>query len=123
MVGVVVLALAVALLMLHFAERSIPLSYALAAFVVAAVVAAGDLREPAGQVCTTTSTTATTTTTGPLGAVNTTTQTYPVETCVARYTLRFESLVALIVSVAFAMLTLAVYVFERLGRAAGGWSV
>jgi hypothetical protein len=118
MLGIIAFGLALALLILHFIERSVPPSYAVAAFIAAAVVAAGDLREPAGQICTTT-TTSTTTTTADLPVV----QAYPVETCVTRYALKFESLVALIAAVAFAVLTLAIYLLERLAADAGGWTV
>jgi len=123
MVSLVVFGLAVALLVLHFVDRRVPIGYALAAFIMSAIVAAGDVRESAGQTCTTTTTTKTVTTTGPLG-VYITTQTYPVETCTVEYTLRFESLTALVASMAFTALTLLIYVLERLREAAtGGWSV
>ncbi len=94
--------LALALLILHFVDRSVPLTYAAAAFIAAAIVAAGDLKEVAGETCT---------------AVNAT------RTCMYEYAVKVESLAALIASIGFAMLTLALYVLERLGKAAGGWDV
>jgi hypothetical protein len=118
MVSVIVFSLAVALLILHFVDRRVPIGYVLAAFIMASMVAAGDIREPAGQICVTTTSTVTTTT-----GNTTVTQTYPAEVCTTHYTLRFESLAALIASVAFTMLTLVIYVLERLaGRAGGGWT-
>jgi hypothetical protein len=106
MLGVIAFGLALALFMLHFIERSIPISYALVAFVAAAVVAAGDLKEAAGQACTTT-----TAASGAAGQV-----------CDYRYAVKLESLAALVASVGFAVLTLVVYTLERLAAAAGGWA-
>jgi hypothetical protein len=123
MISLIALGLAVALLVLHFVDRRVSMGHVLAAFLAAALVSAGDLREPAGQACTTTTTTSTTTTTNSLGGTVTVTQTYPVETCTVHYTVNYEALIALIVSVAFAVLALVVYALERLGEtAAGGWT-
>ncbi len=102
MVSVILLGLSVALLVVHLLDGRVPRSYVLAAFIMAALVAAGDLREPAGQTCTATS---------------------DVETCVVNYTVKVEALAALIASIGFALLTLALEVLGRLGRAAGGWDV
>jgi len=111
MIGVIAFALALALLILHFAERSVPLSYAAAAFIMAAIIAGSDLREPAGQICTTTTT----------AAGN---STYPVEVCTTNYTVKFESLASLIASMGFTILTLAIYMLGRLAATAGGsWTV
>jgi len=107
-IGVIAFGLALALLILHFIERSIPASYAVVAFIVAAVAAAGDLKEVAGQACTTT--------TAALGTA--------VQVCDYRYAVKHESLAALVASTGFAILALAIYVLERLAAAAagGGWS-
>jgi uncharacterized membrane protein YidH (DUF202 family) len=101
--GIIAFGLALALLIMHFVDRSVPLTYAVAAFIMATIVVAGDLKETAGEVCTVANAT---------------------RTCTYAYTVKFESLAALIASVGFAMLTLAIYLFNRLGRtAAGGWAV
>ena len=123
MVSLIVFGLAIALLIAHLLDGRVPRGYVLAAFILSAIVAAGDMREPAGQVCATTTTTVTTTTTNSLGMPVTTTQTYPIETCTAQYTLRIEALVALVASVSFAMLVLVFEVLSRLAAAAaGGWT-
>ena len=107
MVGTIAFGLALALLLLHFIERSVPLAYAAVAFIAAAVIAAGDLKEAAGQTCTTT--------TAASGAVE--------QVCDYKYTVRQESLAALTASIGFAALTLAIYMLERLASAGGGWTV
>ena len=123
MVSLVVLGLAVALLIAHFADGRVPRGYVLAAFIASAIVAAGDLREPAGQTCTTTTTTVTTTTADVLGQRIAATQTYPVETCTTHYALRVEALAALVASVMFVLLALVFEVLDRLAAAAaGGWT-
>jgi len=122
-VSLIVFGLAIALLIAHLLDGRVPRGYVLAAFILSAIVAAGDMREFAGQACATTTTTVTTTTTNSLGVPVTTTQTYPVETCAVQYTLRIEALVALVASVAFAMLVLVFEVLSRLAAAAaGGWT-
>jgi hypothetical protein len=123
-VSLIVFGLAVALLIAHLLDsRSVPRGYVLAAFIASAIVAAGDMKEPAGQVCATTTTTVTTTTTDSLGMPVTTTQTYPVETCAVQYTLRVEALAALVASIVFAMLVLVLEFLSRLATAtAGGWT-
>ena len=103
MLGVIAFGLALALLIIHFVDRSVPITYAAAAFIMAAIIAAGDLKEVAGEVCT---------------VVNAT------RTCTYAYTVKFESLAVLIASIGFTMLTLAIHLLERLGRTAtGGWAV
>jgi len=122
MVSLIVLGLAVALLIAHLLGH-VPRAYVLAAFMASAVVAAGDLRMPAGQTCATTTSTSATTTTNALGVVDTITQTYTVETCTTRYAVKVEALAALVVSTAMALLVLVYEVLSRLARAAGGWTV
>ena len=123
MVSLIVFGLAIALLIAHLLDGRVPRGYVLATFILSAIVAAGDMREFAGQACATTTTTVTTTTTNSLGVPVTTTQTHPVETCAVQYTLRIEALVALVASVAFAMLVLIFEVLSRLAAAAaGGWT-
>jgi hypothetical protein len=100
-VGVIAFGLALALLIVHLVDRSVPAIYAAAAFVAAAVVASADLKEVAGETCVVED---------------------AAKTCTYVYAVKVESLVALVASVAFAMLTLAIYALERLGRAAGGWT-
>ncbi len=100
MLGIIALGLALALLILHLTNRSIPITYAVAAFIAAAIVAAGDMKEVVGEVCT---------------VVNTT------KTCMYKYDVKADSLAALVVSIGFAALTLALYVLERLSKAAGVW--
>jgi len=119
MVSLIVLGLAVALLIAHLVDGRVPRGYVLAAFIMSAIVAAGDLREPAGQTCTTYTTTVTTS--DPLGGAVAVAEIRPVETCVTSYTVNMEALVALIVSITFAILAL---VFEMLGRLerAAGWT-
>ncbi len=102
MLGIIAFGLALALLILHFVDRSVPLTYAAAAFIATAIVAAGDMKEVAGETCT---------------AVNAT------RTCTYEYAVKIESLTALIASIGFAALTLVLYVLERLGSVAvGGWT-
>jgi len=102
-VGILAFGLALALLIIHFVDRSVPITYAVAAFIMAAIVAAGDLREVVGEVCT---------------VVNAT------RTCVYEHTVKFESLVALVASIAFAAMSLALFLLERLSRAVSdGWDV
>jgi hypothetical protein len=107
-VSLVAFSLAVALLIVHMLDGRVPRGYVLAAFVASAVIAAGDLREAAGETCTT----VTAVTSGDV-----------VTTCVVNYTVKVEALVALIASIALAMLTLVIDVLGRLGRAVGGWDV
>ncbi len=108
MVSLIVFGLAVALLIAHFLDGRVPRGYVLAAFVMSAVVASGDLREPAGQTCT----------------VTAVTPDVRVEECAVNYTVKVEALAALIASIGFAMLTLVLYILERLASAAvGGWGV
>ena len=122
MVSLIVFGLAVALLILHLLDSRVPRGYVLAAFVMSAIVAAGDLREPAGQTCTATTTTATATTTDASGQPVVVVQTYPAETCTIHYAVKVEALVALVASIAMALLALVFAVLEQLGRAAGGWT-
>jgi hypothetical protein len=112
-VSLIALGLAVALLVAHLVDERVPRGYVLAAFIASAIVAAGDLKESAGQTCTTATSTSTTTTTDALGMPVTVVQTYTAETCVTRYAVKAEALVALVVSIA---MTLLVLVFETLGR-------
>jgi uncharacterized membrane protein YidH (DUF202 family) len=101
--GIIAFGLALALLVIHFIDRSVPVAYAAAAFIAAAIVAAADMKEFAGETCKVQNAT---------------------RTCTYQYTLKFESLVALIASVGFAALTLVAYVLERLGHAVSeGWDV
>ena len=124
MVSLIVFGLAVALFIAHLIDGRVPRGYAAAAFIMSSIVAAGDLREPAGQTCVTTATTVTTTMGGPLGGSVVVTETYPVETCTAQYTVKVESLAALVASIAFAALALILEVLERLATAvAGDWDV
>jgi hypothetical protein len=123
MLGVIAFGLALALLILHFIERAVPISYATVAFIAAAIVAAGDLKEVAGQICTTTTVYTTSTVINDLGGAEVVWAAIPQEQCTTQYTLKFDSLAALVASIAFTILALAVYVFERLGHTAGGWSV
>ena len=121
MISLIAFGLAVALLIVHLLDGRVPRGYVLATFIASAVVAAGDIREYAGQTCVTaTATTTTTTTTGALGQPVTVTQTYPVETCTAHYTVKVEALVALVASIAMALLALVYEVLDRL--AAAGWT-
>jgi len=99
--SLVVFGFAVALLVAHLLDGRVPRPYVIAAFIMSAVVAAGDLREYAGQVCTTADA-----------------QTV----CTARYIVKVEALAALIASAGFAALTLALEVLSRLAGAAG-WDV
>ncbi len=109
MVSLVVFGLAVALFVAHLLDERVPRSYVLAAFIASAVVAAGDLREPAGQTCTVTAVASE--------------DDARVETCVVNYTVKVETLAALVASIGFALLTLIFEVLGRLGRAASGWDV
>ena len=122
MVSLIVFGLAIALLIAHLLDGRVPRGYVLAAFILSAIVAAGDMREFAGQACATTTTTVTTTTTNSLGVPVTTTQTYPVETCAVQHTPRIEALVALVASIAFAALMLVFEILDRLAAVAGGWT-
>jgi hypothetical protein len=119
-ISLVVFGLAVALLVAHLLDRAVPRGYVLAAFIMSAIVAAGDLKEPAGQTCVTTA--ATVTTKGPLGGSAAVTETYPVETCTTQYAVKVESLAALVASIIFAVLVLTFEVLDRLA-ATGGWTV
>ena len=109
MISVIVFGLAVALLIAHMLDGRVSRGYVLAAFIASAIVAAGDVREYAGQTCTTTTTTAGT-------------QTY-VTTCTVYSTVNVGAVAALVASIAMALLVLAYEVLDRLGRAAGGWAV
>ena len=101
-------------------DGRVPRSYVLAAFIMSAIVAAGDIREYAGQTCTTTTTTATTTTTtGASGQPVAVVQTYPVETCTVYSTVDVGAVAALVASIAMTLLVLTYEVLDRLGRAAG----
>jgi hydrogenase maturation factor HypE len=122
-ISLIVFGFAVALLIVHILDSRVPRGYVLAAFIASAVIAAGDVREHAGQTCTTTTTTATATTTNASGQPVATTQTYPVTTCTVYSTVNVEAVAALVASIAMALLVLAYEVLDRLGRAAGGWSV
>jgi hypothetical protein len=107
-VSLIVFGLAVALFVAHLVDGRVPRGYALAAFIASAVIAAGDLREYAGQVCVTAVT---------IGGSNE-------MVCTAQYSVKVEALAALIASMGFAMLVLVFELLERLGRtAAGGWDV
>jgi hypothetical protein len=119
-ISLIAFGLAVALLIAHILDGRVPRGYVLAAFTASALVAAGDVREYAGQTCTTTTTTAATTTTNASAAVA---QTYPVETCKVYSTVNVGAVAALTASIAMALLVLAYEVLDRLGRAAGGWTV
>ena len=110
MISVIAFGLAVALLIAHMLDGRISRGYVLAAFIASAIVAAGDVREYAGQTCTTTTTVA--------GA-----QTYPVTTCTVYSTVNVEAVAALVASIGMALLVLAYEVLDRLGRAASGWAV
>jgi len=100
--GLIAFGLALALLIIHLVDRSVPITYAAAAFIAAAIIAAADLKEVVGETCT---------------VVNAT------RTCTYEYAVKFESLVALVASSLFAALSLAVYLLERLGRVVtGGWT-
>jgi hypothetical protein len=123
MISLIVFGLAVALLIVHLLDGRVPRGYALAAFIASAVISAGDVREYAGQTCTTTTTTVTTTTTNALGQPAAATQTYPVATCTAYSTVNVGAVAALVASTAMALLVLVYEVLERLGRAATGWAV
>jgi hypothetical protein len=106
-VSLIVFGLAMALFVAHLLDGRVPRGYVFAAFIASAIIAAGDLREYAGQACVTTAETSTTTT-----------------VCEARYTVKVEALSALIASIGFAILTLFFEFAERLGGAAlGGWTV
>jgi hypothetical protein len=123
MISLIAFGLAVALLIVHILDGRVPRGYVLAAFIASAVVAASDVREYAGQTCTTTTTTATTTTTDALGQPVAVAQTYPVTTCTIYSTVNVGAVAALVASTAMALLVLAYEVLDRLGRAASGWSV
>ncbi|MFZ8838685.1 MAG: hypothetical protein ACO2PM_07060 [Pyrobaculum sp.] len=108
MVSLIVFGLAVALFIVHLIDGRVPRSYVAAAFIMSSIVAAGDLREPAGQTCVT--------------AVTDSGDTRTV--CAAQYAVKVEALAAFVASVGFAMLALFFEFAERLGRAAlGGWDV
>jgi hypothetical protein len=101
--GIIAFGLALALLIVHFIDRSVPIIYAAAAFTAAAVVAAADLKEVVGEVCT---------------VVNAT------RTCTYQYAVKVESLAAYTASGGVAVLSLALEALGRLGRvAADGWDV
>jgi hypothetical protein len=121
-ISLIAFGLAVALLIVHMLDSRVPRGYVLAAFIMSAIVAAGDLREYAGQTCTTTNTTTTTTTTGASGQPVAVVQTYPVETCTIYSTVNVGAVAALAASIAMALLVLVYEVLDRLGRAAGGWT-
>jgi hypothetical protein len=107
-ISVVVFGLAVALLIAHLIDGRVPRGYVAAAFIASAVIAAGDLREYAGQVCDTAVTDGGDTRTA----------------CAAQYTVKVEALAALVASIAFAVLALALEILSRLAAAAaGGWDV
>jgi len=108
-ISLIAFGLAVALLVVHVLDDRVSRGYVLAAFIASAVVAAGDLREYAGQTCTTTTT-----------AVAT--QTYPVTTCTIYSTVNVGAVAALVASIAMALLVLVYEVLDRLGRVAGGWT-
>jgi hypothetical protein len=108
MISVIVFGLAVALLIAHMLDGRVPRGYVLAAFIASAIVAAGDVREYAGQTCTTTTTTA---------------DAYPVTACTVYSTVNVGAVAALVASIGMALLVLAYEVLDRLGRAAGGWAV
>ena len=110
MISLVAFGFAVALLIVHMLDGRVPRGYVLAAFIMSAIVAAGDLREPAGQTCTTTTTVVAT-------------QTYPVTTCTIYSTVNVGAVVALVASIAMALLVLVYEALDRLGRVAGGWAV
>ena len=121
MLSLVVFGFAMALFVVHLLGGRVRRDYVLAAFIMSAIVAAGDLREYAGQVCTM-STSTTTTTSGPLDSLDSAVQTYSVEVCEVRYTVKVEALIALIASIGFTMVALALEVLSRLAAAAG-WGV
>ena len=131
MISLIVFGFAVALLIVHILDSRVPRGYVLAAFIASAVIAAGDVREYAGQSCTTTATatttavTTTTTTTKGSTVVQTypVTRTYSVETCAIYNTVDVGALAALVASIAMSLLVLAYEVLDRLGRAASGWTV
>jgi len=100
-----VFGLAVALLMAHLLDSRVPRGYVLAAFIASAVVAAGDMKEPAGQTC-----------------VTSVIDNRTVETCTVQYAPRIEALVALVASIAFAALMLVFEILDRLAAVAGGWT-
>jgi len=100
-----VFGLAVALLVAHLLDRRVPRGYVLAAFIASAVVASGDLREPVGQTCV-------------VSVIDSRT----VENCTAQYAVKAEAVVALAASIAFAAMTLAFEMLDRLAAAAGGWT-
>jgi hypothetical protein len=106
MVSLIALGLALALFVAHLLDGRVPRSYVVAAFIMSAVVAAGDLKEYAGQVCATVVADGDTRT-----------------TCTAQYAVKVEALAALIASVGFAMLVLIFEVLERLAATAAGWTV
>jgi hypothetical protein len=118
MISLIVFGLAVALLIVHLFDGRVPRGYVLAAFIMSAIVAAGDVRETVGQTCTTTTTTVTTTTTNAAAV-----QTYPVTTCTIHSTVDVGAVAALVASIAMSLLVLVYEVLERLGRAATGWAV
>ena len=109
-------------MIVHLLDGRVPRGYVLAAFIASAVVAAGDIREYAGQTCATTTTTTTTTTTGASGQPAVVAQTYPVTTCTIYSAVNVGAVAALVASIAMALLVLAYEVLDRLGRAAGGWT-
>ena len=106
MVSLIVFGFAVALFIAHLIDGRVPRGYVAAAFIMSAVVAAGDLREPAGQVCVT--------------AVTDDGNTQM--TCTAQYAVKVEALAALIASVGFAILVLILEAMGRLADAAAGWT-
>jgi hypothetical protein len=122
-ISLIAFGLAVALLIAHILDGRVPRGYVLAAFTASALVAAGDVREYAGQTCTTTTTTTAATTTNARGVPAAVAQTYPVETCKVYSTVNVGAVAALTASIAMALLVLAYEVLDRLGRAAGGWTV
>jgi hypothetical protein len=105
-ISLIALGLAFALFVAHLLDGRMPRGYVLAAFIASAIIAAGDIREYAGQVCTT-------------ATVDGETRT----TCTVQYTVKSEALMAFIASVGFVALALFLEFFERLGRAVGGWDV
>jgi len=109
-------------LIVHIVDGRVPRGYVLAAFITSALVAAGDIREYAGQTCATTTTAATTTTTGVSGQPVVVVQTYPVTTCTIYSTVNVGAVAALVASIAMALLVLVYEVLDRLGRAATSWT-
>jgi hypothetical protein len=102
-ISLIALGLALALFVAHLLDGRVPRSYVVAAFIMSAVVAAGDLKEYVGQTCVTDANNA--------------------QICTAQYAVKVEALAALIASIGFAVLALFLELLERLGRAVGGWDV